>query len=159
MSSGQESPVLEKQELHQTSRMERGRRELEQDPRRGGDALRLPATLTELLRPGERAPHPAAELPNGLQRAQGWTQEQHRGSSVGGSLRRGLRSGERDSNSTGSGAQGTGDTAQDLALPLGQAEAGRAQDSKNAPASRRPRAVQISGPNPEHPGPFRLRAP
>ena len=42
--------------------------ELEQDPRRGGDALRLSGTLTEHLYPRESAPQPAAELPKGLQR-------------------------------------------------------------------------------------------
>ena len=38
------------------------------------------------------------------------------------------------------------DTAQDPALPWGQAEAGRAQDSKDIPDAGRPRAVQISAP-------------
>ena len=46
-----------------------------------------------------------------------------------------LRGLECESNSAGPGAQGTGDTAQDPAFPPGQAEAGRAQDSKDAPAS------------------------
>ena len=41
-------------------------RELEQDPRRGGDAFRLPRTLTAPA-PGESAPHPTAELPKELQ--------------------------------------------------------------------------------------------
>ena len=44
-------------------------RELEQDPRRAGDALRLPGTLTEHQRPRESVPHIAAELPKELQRA------------------------------------------------------------------------------------------
>ena len=41
-----------------------------------------------------------------------------------------------------------GDTAQGPALPPGQAEAGRAQDSKDTPAAGQPRVVQISGPQP-----------
>ena len=40
-----------------------------------------------------------------------------------------------------------GDTAQDLALPLGQPEARRAQGSKDTPAAGRPGAVQISSPH------------
>ena len=49
-------------------------------------------------------------------------------------LWKGLRSWERESNRVGTGAQGAGNTAQDLALPLGHAEARRAQDSKDTPA-------------------------
>ena len=45
------------------------------------------------------------------------------------------------------------DTAQNPVLPLGQVEAGRAQDSKDSPAARCPQAVQISTPAPEAPGP------
>ena len=41
-----------------------------------------------------------------------------------------------------------GDTVQDLALLLGQVEAGRTQDSEDTPAARRRRAVQISAPQP-----------
>ena len=82
---------------------------MEQDPRRSGDALGLPGTLTEDLRPWDSAPHPAAELPKGLQRT-GWT-----GSSSE-RLRQMLRGGgcsrERDFNSAGPGAQGARDTAQ-----------------------------------------------
>ena len=58
---------------------------------------------------------PAAELPKGL--------EQGPGSSLG---------------RVGPGAQGAGDTAQDLVLPLGQAEAGRPQGSQDAPATGHP---------------------
>ena len=39
-----------------------------------------------------------------------------------------------------------GDTAQNPALPLGQEEPGRAQDSEDAPATGRFRALQISTP-------------
>ena len=48
---------------------------------------------------------------------------------------------ERESTSAGSGAQGAG-TQPRIPPPPGQAEAGRAQDSKDAPAP----AEQISGP-------------
>ena len=52
-------------------------RELEQDPKRGGDALRLPGALTDTCT-RERAPHPTGELPKGLQHW-GGTWEQLRG--------------------------------------------------------------------------------
>ena len=39
-----------------------------------------------------------------------------------------------------------GDTAQDPALPLGQVEAGKAQDSEDTPAAGLHQAVQISDP-------------
>ena len=42
------------------------------------------------------------------------------------------------------------DTAQDSALPLRQVEVGRAQNSKDSPATRCRQAVQISAPH--HPG-------
>lgn len=45
---------------------------------------------------------------------------------------------EQDSSSAGPGAQGSGDTAQDPALPLGQKEAGGTQGSKDALATRQP---------------------
>ena len=38
------------------------------------------------------------------------------------------------------------DTAQDPALPPGQAETGRAQDNEDASATGCPRAVQVSAP-------------
>ena len=50
------------------------------------------------------------------------------------STQKGLCSPERESDSTGLGAQGAMDTAQDPALPWAQAEARRAQDSKDTPA-------------------------
>ena len=52
-----------------------------------------------------------------------------------------------------------GDTAQDSALPPGQVEVGRVQDSEDTSAARRPQALQISTLQPwEHPGQCRLRA-
>ena len=62
---------------------------------------------------------------------------------------RGLGSLEHDSNSSGLGAQCTGDTAQDPAPPPGQAEARKAQDSMDTLAAGWPRAVQISGSCPQ----------
>ena len=79
-------------------------------------------------------PQCAAELPKGLQRAHSWTWEQLGGSSGTGSARKGLHGREHESNSAGQGAQDAGDTAQDPASPPGQAEARRAQDSKDTPA-------------------------
>ena len=55
---GQESSVLEKQNFTNLTRRKGTHRELEQDPRRGGDALRLPGALTEDLHSGgEHATH------------------------------------------------------------------------------------------------------
>ena len=92
----------------------------------GGDALRLPGTLTGTCARGE-----CAELPKGCSAHCGT-----RSSSEG--LGRRLRGGgcaarERDSTSAGSGAQGAG-TQPRIRPPPGQAEAGRAQDSEDAPA-------------------------
>ena len=82
-----------------------------------------------------------------------WPGEQLSGSGRG-SAQRELRGLERDSSSAGPKAQGTGNTAQDPALPLGLAEAKRAQDSKDTPATAGwPRAEKISDPGLEHPGP------
>ena len=41
------------------------------------------------------------------------------------------------------------DTAQDPAVPLGQAEAGRTKDSEDTAAAGHLRAVQISAPHPQ----------
>ena len=60
-------------------------------------------------------------------------QEQLQGAQAAAPLRGGCVA-ESESNSAGPGAQGTRDTAQDLVLPPGQAEARRAQDSKETPA-------------------------
>ena len=46
-----------------------------------------------------------------------------------------------------------GDTAQNPVLPLGQAEAGKTQSSKDTPATQRPGALQISA------RPRRIQAP
>ena len=73
MSPGQESPVPEKQELHQPSRAEGGSQGVRAGPQEGWDDLRLLGTLTQHLCPRESVPHPLAELPKGLQQAQGWT--------------------------------------------------------------------------------------
>ena len=56
-------------------------------------------------------------------------------------------------------AQGAGDTAPDLALPPGQAEARRAQESKDTPASGRPLAKQTSGPIPGASRPLQTDSP
>ena len=46
--------------------------------------------------------------------------------------------GECGSSGAGPEPRALGDTAQDAELPLGQAEARKTQDSKDAPAARRP---------------------
>ena len=51
-----------------------------------------------------------------------------------------------------------GHTAQDPVLPLGQVEAGRTQDSKDAPAAGRPSRADQRPPPPEHLGQCRLVA-
>ena len=56
MPPGQESPVPEKQELHQSSWAERHSQEVRAGPQEDGDAVRLLGTLTEQLYTGENAP-------------------------------------------------------------------------------------------------------
>ena len=90
--------------------------------------------LQSTCTPGESMPHPAAEIPKGLQLAHGWTQEQLRGSSGGGSTERAVRPGSPIPVVQALEPRMLGDTAQDPVLPLGQAEAGRTQESKDAPA-------------------------
>ena len=126
MSPGQESPVPEEQELHQPSRAGgKGLAGSWSRTQEGGDALGLPGTLTDTCAPGE-----CAELPEGCS-AHGRARSSSEGlgsGSVEGSAGR-----ERESNSAGPGAQGAG-TQPRIRPPPGQAEAGRAQDSEDAPA-------------------------
>ena len=136
---GQESPDLENQELHQSSGQKGTHWELEQDPLRERDALSLPGALTEFLTLGRV--HHTAELPKGLQRMPIWDRSGSGGDSVLRELHR-PRSGIPAKQAQE--PRGTRDTAQDLALPPGQAEAGRTQDRKDAPAAGRLRAEPIS---------------
>ena len=139
VSPGQESPVLEKQELHQSSWTERHSQRVGAGSQ-GGDALRLPGTLTEELRLGR-----VCDIPRlSSQRA-----AVHPGWAPGAAQRRLHGRGLCPPEITIPAVQALeprapGDPAQDPALPSGQAEAGRAQDSKDAPAIGRPRA-EISG--------------
>ena len=131
VSPGQESTVQEKQKRHQPSRRERCCQGVGVGPQEGRDALRLPGALTEHLRPRESVPHPPAELSTGLQRAplgpgragrgsgEGSTEEAARPASPGHRIRR---------------------------SSPGQAEAGRAQESEDAPAAGWPPVVQICAP-------------
>ena len=48
---GQESPVPEKEELHQSSRVERRSQGVRAGPQEGGDVLELPGTLTDTCSP------------------------------------------------------------------------------------------------------------
>ena len=56
---------------------------------------------------------------------------------------------ERDSSSGDPRAQGNRDTAQEPVLPLGQVEAGRTQDSKDAPALGDPELCRSAPPAPQ----------
>ena len=116
----------------------------------------VPGVTNRGSAPRGRARHtPLAQLPKGLQRAQRGLGSSSGGGSGGGSERRGLRG----PGSTIPAAQTPeprtpGNTAQDPALPLGQAEAGRTQDSEDAPATRGA-ALSCAGQHPpplEHPG-------
>ena len=110
--------------------------ELGQDPRRGSGACRLPGALTEEVQ---------AELPKGRECA-----PRGPGSSSGrGSPRRGLRCpGSAIPVAKAPEPRAPGGTAQHPALPPGQAEVGRAQDSEDTPAAGRSQAVQVSAPTP-----------
>ena len=59
---------------------------------------------------------------------------------------------------TGPRPRALGGTAQDWALPLGQAEDGRTQYSKDVPATGRPELFRSAAATPEHPGPCGLGA-
>ena len=107
---------------------------------------------------GESGQHPAAQLPKGLQRAPGGPGSSSEAAQVAAPWR---------------GLHGPGS-----AIPAAQAlepralgtqprirrsprtaEAGRAQDSKDAPATRRPRAVQIGAAHPSAPHTRSIQAP
>ena len=139
--------------------------------RRGSGAPRFPGSL------GESAPHTRGDLHKGLERApsrapgeaQAVAQAADPAAAPPGRGCRALRAVQAAAPPIGGcvprsvipAAQAPepkalGEIAQDPAHLLGQAEAGRAQDSEDAPAERRPRAVQISDPLREHSGPCRL---
>ena len=112
----------------------------------GGDALRLPGALTEYLRHGERAPHPAAELPKGLQPAPGKSGSNSRGWSSRGCM-------EGAAPASRPGRWGT------------QPKIWRSPWDRQKPGGHRTartllptRAVLISGPSPGASRPCRLRA-
>ena len=104
------------------------------------------------MRPGRAHPPPTPQPMSGKGRSVAGPRGEAGG--AGGSGRRGCA--PQDSRSRIPAAQapsrGAGDTAQDPALPPGQTEAGRAQDGEDAPATKRPRAVQLSARPREHPG-------
>ena len=133
MSPGQESPVPEGQELHRPSRAERGSREVEQDP--GGRGCPQAPGDTD------RGTAPRESAPSSLRAAA-------RTAGPGAA-----RVGSGGGSTEGAARPGANPTAQapehwspghspESSLPPGQAEAGRAQDSKDAPAP----AEHISGP-------------
>ena len=94
------------------------RRQLQQDPRRGGDALRLPGTLTQDLTPPPPGEGATPRRPGSLKGCSGGTARPGSRSEAapaeapgGGSVLRELPNREWDSKSAGPGAQGAGDTA------------------------------------------------
>ena len=103
---------------------------MEQNPRRGGDAIRLPGTLTEQLHLGESPPTLGLSSLKGCSLHLAGPLK-----SSGAALAEALHRQNCVTGNASPGAQGLGDTAQDPVLPLGQAEAGRAQDSKDLPAT------------------------
>ena len=142
-------PRLEKQELHQPSWTERRLQGGGAGPRRAGMPSGAGGTNRH-LRPGESAPHPAARLPKGLQRA--WLdpgaarREQLGGASGVGSAWRGLWGREHESNSTGPGVQGAGDTDPGLSPRTGRSQEGPGQQGCSCPelsrSTPRPRGIQ-----------------
>ena len=128
---GQESPVLEKQELYQSSQQKGVRRELGQDPRRGSGAPKFPGALTEELRPGGEHPH-ASGAPERAGALAHWSL---RSGSGGSSTLRGLPTlgaGFRWSRPQSQGCWGTQPKIR--CSPQGRAEARRAQESEDATA-------------------------
>ena len=126
MSPGQESPVPEEQELHRPSGG-KGLAGRWSRTREGGDALGFPETVTATARPGE-----CAELPKGCSAHGGTRRDREQLGGLGGGSAEGAAGRERESTSAGPGAQGAG-TQPRIRPPPGQAEAGRAQDSKDTP--------------------------
>ena len=129
MPPGQESTLPEKQEFHQSSRTERGSQGVRARPQEGGDALRLPGTLTDTCAPGE-----CAELPKGCS-AHGGTRRdpEQLGGARAAAPRRGLRGGSANPTAQAPEHWAPGHSP-GSGLPPEQAEAGRAQDSKDSPA-------------------------
>ena len=129
MSPGQESPVLEEQELHRPSRGKGapGRWSRTQE---GGDALGLPGTLTDTCALGE-----CAELPKGCSAHGGTRRDPVQLKGLGGGSAEGAAGRERESNSVGAGAQLRQDTAQDPASPAtGRGREGPGQQGRSCPS-------------------------
>ena len=142
VSPGQESPVPEKQELHQPSRPERGSQRVGAGPQEGGGALRPPGTLTDTAPWGERA-----ELPKGLQRMHALTRSSSEG--LGRRLEgRGLRGGSANPPAQ-AGSPGCRGHSPGSGLPHDRQRPGGPRTARTL----LPRAEQISGPAPEPPGP------
>ena len=139
---GQESPVLEKQKLYQSSWKERRLQGARAGSQKGYRCPQAPRGTKRATALWGRSLHTLlAELPKGLDAAPS-------GAPGAAQVVATVRPRECDSSGADPRAQGTGDTAQDPALPPGQVEAGRTQGSKDAPAATRPRAVQIYAPCP-----------
>ena len=110
-------------------------REHQQDPRRGRDDLRLPGALTEEVCWGEQTTH------HGLRSLKDYsTCPVGRGAVLVAAQVAAVRTVPRSTIPVVQAPEprAPGDTAQNLALPLGQEEAGRTQGSKDTPAAGRP---------------------
>ena len=119
-------------------------KELDQYPRKGRDALRLPGALIE----GERTTHQPSSL-KGCSSGKVGPRSSLDSSSGSRSNQKGLSGpGSAIPAAQAPDPRTLGDTAQDLVLPSGQAEAGGTKDSQDVPATGRPRAVQIGSPLP-----------
>ena len=154
MPPGQESPILEKQKLYQSSWKERCSQGTRADSQEGYRCPRAPRDTKRATKLWGRAVHTLqAELSKGLDAAPS-------GAPGAAQVAATVWPWECDSSGAGPRAQGARDTAQDPALPPGQVEAGRTQGGKDAPAARWPRAVQINTPCPrtiQVPGDWELR--
>ena len=144
----QESPGLEKQELHQSSGMERCLHGVGVGSQEGCRCPQAPKGTNRGTGPQESAPHTATELPKRLQHAR-WgpgaalQQLQLRLRTEGA-----VRPGSTIPAVQAREPRALGDTAQIRALPPGQAGAGRTQDSQDLPATRWRRACISAAPAP-----------
>ena len=173
---GHESPVPEKQELYQSSQMERCMQGTRAGSQEGQWSPKVPRVTKRGSAPWGRTRHTQrAELlkglectpsgPTGVAQAEAQAAALSRegcavpgAGSGGGSMWRWL-CGPKSTIPVAQAPEPKAprDTAQDTVLPLGQAEARRTQDSEDTPATRWHRTVETRAPlPPEHPGPCRL---
>ena len=157
---GQESPVPEKQELHQSSRMERVSQGTQAGPQEGRGC-------PQTSRGTNRGPAPQGRVRHTLQLSslKGWSghtvgpRSSCSGGSGGGSTPRGLR-GPRSAIAAAQEPEPSarGDTAQDPVLPLGQTKVGRHRTVRKLLPLESPELSRSATPLPNHRGHCRLGA-